>query len=196
MMLMARNVAPRGLPSRRSVASPESSAWPPSASASEVLRRKSWVTAMPMDAKARDVRSHARNVRSAIVLARRPRVMRARYGLLWASHRARGGRVPRCPCSRARCSQSATGSPCATICSAAACAACPVSCWRLLFPAARCLLLLHLPRAGTAPSVNWPLISCSQSAVSLWHRRHHSCCRHRRRGRRDSSSGSFGPAPA
>lgn len=30
----------------------------------EVLSRKSWVTAMPMDAKANDVRSQARNVRS------------------------------------------------------------------------------------------------------------------------------------
>lgn len=29
-----------------------------------MLRRKSWVTAMPMDAKAREVRSQARNVRS------------------------------------------------------------------------------------------------------------------------------------
>jgi hypothetical protein len=28
------------------------------------LRRKSWVMAMPMDAKAREVRSHERNVRS------------------------------------------------------------------------------------------------------------------------------------
>lgn len=33
----------------------------------EVLRRKSWVTAMPMLAKEREVRSHARNVRSACV---------------------------------------------------------------------------------------------------------------------------------
>jgi hypothetical protein len=31
---------------------------------SEVLRRKSCVMAMPMDAKAREVRSQARNVRS------------------------------------------------------------------------------------------------------------------------------------
>jgi hypothetical protein len=30
----------------------------------ELLRRNSWVTAMPMDAKASDVRSQARNVRS------------------------------------------------------------------------------------------------------------------------------------
>jgi hypothetical protein len=29
-----------------------------------VLRRKSWVMAMPMEAKARDVRSQAKNVRS------------------------------------------------------------------------------------------------------------------------------------
>jgi len=31
---------------------------------SEVLRRKSWVTAMPMEAKEREVRSQARKVRS------------------------------------------------------------------------------------------------------------------------------------
>lgn len=31
---------------------------------SEVLSRNSWVTAMPIEAKARDVRNHARNVRS------------------------------------------------------------------------------------------------------------------------------------
>ncbi|KAL7357687.1 hypothetical protein ACKS0A_08068 [Histoplasma ohiense] len=34
----------------------------------ELFRRKSWVTAMPMEAKARDVRSQARNVRSVPVL--------------------------------------------------------------------------------------------------------------------------------
>ena len=35
-----------------------------SRSESVVLRRKSWVMAMPMEAKAREVRSHARKVRS------------------------------------------------------------------------------------------------------------------------------------
>jgi hypothetical protein len=33
----------------------------------ELFRRKSWVTAMPMEAKARDVRSQARNVRSFFI---------------------------------------------------------------------------------------------------------------------------------
>ena len=32
----------------------------------EVLRRKSWVTAMPIEAKEREVRSQARKVRSAL----------------------------------------------------------------------------------------------------------------------------------
>lgn len=34
--------------------------------AREVLRRKSWVTAIPMEANAREVRSQARNVRSRV----------------------------------------------------------------------------------------------------------------------------------
>lgn len=56
-MLMPRNVAPRGFPSWRRVCdcvSPER----------EVFRRKSCVTAMPIDAKAREVRNQARKVRS------------------------------------------------------------------------------------------------------------------------------------
>lgn len=59
-MLMARNVEPNGLPSLRTVAF----SGLPLPSESVVLRRKSCVTATPMDANARDVRSHARNVRS------------------------------------------------------------------------------------------------------------------------------------
>lgn len=60
-MLTARNAAPSGLPTWRSVSCPMGM----SASASEVFSRKSWVTAMPMDAKASEVRSQARNVLSA-----------------------------------------------------------------------------------------------------------------------------------
>ena len=59
-MEMPRKVAPRGLPS--------CFIWAAGALAPsplmEVLRRKSWVTAMPMAAKAREVRSQARKVRS------------------------------------------------------------------------------------------------------------------------------------
>lgn len=61
-ILIARKVAPRGLPICRRC-------WYGSASeppaAEVVLRRKSCVIAMPMEAKARDVRSQARKVRSA-----------------------------------------------------------------------------------------------------------------------------------
>lgn len=59
-MLIPRKAEPRGLPSRRSVALSEL----PLPSDMVVLRRKSCVTATPMDAKANEVRSHARNVRS------------------------------------------------------------------------------------------------------------------------------------
>lgn len=61
-MLMPRNTAPRGLPRWRRVC------WlalSDGLSAMEVLSRNSWVMATPMEAKASDVRSHARNVRSA-----------------------------------------------------------------------------------------------------------------------------------
>lgn len=58
---MPRNVAPSGLPSCRRVWLFGSSV--PGVERDE-LRRKSCVTAMPIEAKARDVRSHARNVRS------------------------------------------------------------------------------------------------------------------------------------
>lgn len=57
-MLTARNVAPRGFPRLLNVLST------PALFDKEVLRRKSCVMAIPMDAKASDVRSHARNVRS------------------------------------------------------------------------------------------------------------------------------------
>ena len=82
-----KNVAPSGLPTWRSlwVSKPEMSVGATSCSSSdsgcsvsedacmesggwlrcsEVLRRKSWVTATPMEAKEREVRSQARKVRS------------------------------------------------------------------------------------------------------------------------------------
>lgn len=69
-ILIPRNVAPSGLPKRRSVAllceepEPKLGSSEPPVSDKLVLRRKSCVTAMPMDAKAREVRSQARKVRS------------------------------------------------------------------------------------------------------------------------------------
>ena len=62
-MAMARKVDPSGLPTPRNRSTPSSrggATWE-----TVVLSRKSCVTAMPIDAKARDVRNQARNVRSA-----------------------------------------------------------------------------------------------------------------------------------
>lgn len=58
-MLMPKKAVPSGLPRRRSVSACRVS---PS---SVVFSRKSCVMAMPIEANASDVRSHARNVRSA-----------------------------------------------------------------------------------------------------------------------------------
>ena len=62
---MAKNVAPNGLPTARSLTDASnvvvSLGFP---DAIVVLRRKSWVTAMPMLAKDSDVRNQARKVRS------------------------------------------------------------------------------------------------------------------------------------
>jgi hypothetical protein len=66
---IAIKVAPRGLPTclRRAWGVSDSGVGV-DAEDSEcemvVLRRKSWVTAMPIEAKEREVRSHARKVRS------------------------------------------------------------------------------------------------------------------------------------
>lgn len=60
-MLMPRKTAPRGFPRWRRVCWPALS---DGLSAMEVLSRNSWVMATPMEAKASDVLSHARNVRS------------------------------------------------------------------------------------------------------------------------------------
>jgi len=97
---MAKNVAPRGLPRcfRLSACFPSS--------AREVLSRKSCVIAIPIDANANDVRSHARNVRSArsatAVLVSKRQEARERGDTL-VVYLARGGREPRSLCSRARC---------------------------------------------------------------------------------------------
>lgn len=71
-MLIRRNAAPRGLPTLRMVPSFTS----PLLSGSEVLRRNSCVTAMPIDANASDVRSQAKNVRS---VAKGPRNVSVNY---------------------------------------------------------------------------------------------------------------------
>ena len=62
---MPKNVAPRGLPTERSLVDAEGDCIASgSEGAIDVLRRNSWVTAIPMLAKESEVRSHARNVRS------------------------------------------------------------------------------------------------------------------------------------
>ena len=55
-------MAPKGLPTWRSFSWGEEG----EVSLMVVLRRKSWVTAMPMEAKEREVRSQARKVRSGL----------------------------------------------------------------------------------------------------------------------------------
>ena len=59
---MPRNVAPNGLPMRRSFTCSDMC----SLFSRDVLRRKSCVTAMPMLAKEREVRSQAKYVRSVL----------------------------------------------------------------------------------------------------------------------------------
>lgn len=59
-MPIARKVAPSGFPTCRSFICGVLG----SLLERVVLRRKSWVTAMPMEAKEREVRSQARKVRS------------------------------------------------------------------------------------------------------------------------------------
>ncbi len=63
-MLMARNVAPSGFPTCFSVRRCWLSSGEPLPPDMDVFRRNSCVMAMPMEAKASDVRSQARNVRS------------------------------------------------------------------------------------------------------------------------------------
>ena len=64
-MAIPKNVAPSGLPTwRRRYVLSGFAGTRPSRSLMVVLRRKSWVIATPIEAKAREVRSQARNVRS------------------------------------------------------------------------------------------------------------------------------------
>lgn len=117
-MLMPKKAVPSGLPRRRSVSACRVS---PS---SVVFSRKSCVMAMPIEANASDVRSHARNVRSARE-KKRPRSASQPESKKKSHHRGRqttasaylapSGPARRCPCSRARCSgSSATSASTAT----------------------------------------------------------------------------------
>ena len=65
-----------------------------------VLRRKSWVTAMPIEAKAREVRSQARKVRSArqtVSKRQNPEGIEESSRVIYLE---RGGPWRRCPCCR------------------------------------------------------------------------------------------------
>lgn len=76
-MAIPRKVAPSGFPTcLRWYCFPESTGVPPSLSWIVVLSLKSWVIAMPIDANAREVRSQARNVRSASGSEKRGSVVR------------------------------------------------------------------------------------------------------------------------
>ncbi len=59
-----RKVAPSGFPNCRSLVVPVGCGLRPSRSEIVAFRRKSWVMAMPIEAKAKEVRSQARKVRS------------------------------------------------------------------------------------------------------------------------------------
>jgi hypothetical protein len=63
-ILIAMNVAPRGLPICLRWVFCDFWWWDGEEEDNEVLRRKSWVMAMPMEANEREVRSQARKVRS------------------------------------------------------------------------------------------------------------------------------------
>jgi hypothetical protein len=100
-MAMPRKVAPSGLPTSRSRMTPGGvgSGVRPSWSLIAVLSRKSWAMPMPMEAKASEVRSQARKVRSDA--GRSVGRMEGRTGG-GQTHPARDGRAQRCPCCRAR----------------------------------------------------------------------------------------------
>lgn len=75
-MLIPMKVVPNGLPICRSVAAFRLEFLPPSLPLSrDVFRRNSWVTATPTERKLKDVRSHARNVRSGTDLVRNLQVV-------------------------------------------------------------------------------------------------------------------------
>lgn len=59
-----KKVAPSGFPNCRSLVALEGCGFMPSRSDSVAFSRKSWVIAIPMEAKANEVRSQARKVRS------------------------------------------------------------------------------------------------------------------------------------
>lgn len=84
-ILMPIKVAPRGLPSWRSLARGDEDEALFGESDSDVLSRKSWVMAMPMLAKESEVRSQARNVRS-VVLRVSSVVISANLPYLWLGH--------------------------------------------------------------------------------------------------------------
>lgn len=65
-ILIPIKVAPSGFPSCRNFACADAveDEWSDGAVDSDVLSRKSWVIAIPMEAKEREVRSQAKNVRS------------------------------------------------------------------------------------------------------------------------------------
>lgn len=70
---MPRKAAPSGLPRlRKCIAESVGSGTVPSTGEMVVLRRKSCVIATPIDAKAREVRSHARKVRSVCKVSMYP----------------------------------------------------------------------------------------------------------------------------
>lgn len=89
-MLIVKKAAPRGLPTCRSVL------WSMGepVSGSEVFSLNSCVTAIPMDVKASDVRSQARNVRSVW-----NQHASSKVSCVGVSYQERGDREPRSPCS-------------------------------------------------------------------------------------------------
>lgn len=100
-----KNVAPKGLPSCRNfclsmlftaVADAEPSSLP--SLAIDVFSLKSCVMAMPIDANESDVRSHAKNVRSAV----RHQYCVSKSQMQDSAYLVRGDRVPHCPCSQVR----------------------------------------------------------------------------------------------
>lgn len=96
MMAMPMNVAPSGLPTcRRWYEFPGSLGSRPSLREIVVLSRNSWVIAIPIEANAKDVRSHARNVRSARQVSFRGGRCHRIY---LEAYQAPDGLVRHCPC--------------------------------------------------------------------------------------------------
>lgn len=75
-----RNVAPSGFPNCRSLVALEGCGFMPSRSDSVAFSRKSWVIAIPIEAKAKEVRSQARKVRSySTSICQRPERFREQH---------------------------------------------------------------------------------------------------------------------